>query len=249
EQVRAAGYKVYVDTRVDCMHIGDMYVNKAWVESYHKSDMDNVLLDTVKGYAEEANWWDEIWMDSNIRNIGRRKDPILNALRDHIPKGVTVADFGCGDGGMLVSFKEELDCEVYGYDFSHESIRFLKRFDIEGEIADIRKHNLNGESYHTVLFSHVLEHLKDEDIPNAMKVISGMAEEQAFIIVPKEPTLHIEHKKIYDEDMLRATVEPYFEDVDIKVIRGSPDTPKDYRHIIAHCRRPYVGKSFQEGRE
>jgi len=241
EEVRKAGYRIFADTSVDVTHIGRAIVNRAWVETYHRCNMDQELFKTINSYSVEPVWWDEMWF-KNL-DSGCERDPrvLLKELTPRIPTGVSVIDLGCGDGQVLRVLKQLNSCDVYGMDFSETAIRILGTKGIKGEVADLRKYEANGRRAHTVIMSHVLEHMTEEHVDHVVKLASDMAEEQAFIIVPQEKRLWYEHAKLYDEEELRKAVAPHFPHVEVYKILGSKAAMEHlgykYKHVIAHCHK------------
>jgi SAM-dependent methyltransferase len=161
-----------------------------------------------------------------------------------IPEKATVLDIGCGDGGLLRILKEEKACDVYGLDFSFVSIDTLKAKGIPGEVADLRTYEVNGRRAHTVILSHVLEHITDPYVDRVVKLVSDSATDQAFIIVPKEDTMWYEHVRKYNMDTLRTAVAPYFDSVDISLVERESVGPSGARdHIMAHCHKISASRS------
>lgn len=244
EEVRAAGYKVYVDTSVDCTHIGRSMTNKIWIDAYYKARMQDALDQVALEHSLEPGYWDETWFANRAMNKERRQDVLIEELAPRIPEGASVIDVGCGDGHLLRALKALRKCDVYGMDFSRQAIAALADKGVPGEVADIRTYSANGRRAHTVVLSHVLEHVKDEDMHRVLSLISDLATDQAFIIVPQEKEKWYEHVRTYDEPKLLAHVAPYFDSVEITKIKGSDAVMErnfDYRHIIAHCSKQPSG--------
>ena len=239
EEARKAGYKVYVDTTTDVTHIGRSFVNRAWVETYHRVNMDGALLDTVHEYSLEQPWWDEKWAAVLASKRERGYPSLVKEFIAKVPKGVSVIDLGCGDGSVLRALRDYNECDVFGLDFSKSSMTILKEKGIPGEQADLRVYEPNGRRAHTVILSHVLEHMTDDSVADRLvKVVSTMAEEQAFIVVPDDKDLWYEHCIMYDEAKLRAAVAPHFPFVEMHCIERNSDAPSASKHhIVAHCRK------------
>lgn len=93
----------------------------------------------------------------------KRLQFIIHTLKQHLPEGATVLDVGCGNGIIARGLGEE-GFQVYGIDVSHKAIEKARSlthmphvtFDVisaEALVAD-------GNRYHAVICSEVLEHLK-----------------------------------------------------------------------------------------
>lgn len=239
EEARKAGYKIFADTSVDVMHIGRMIVSRTWAETYHRCNMDTELIKTVKSYSMEPAWWNEKWMKSYVKRQETPYRSLIKVLVSRIPNNVSVIDLGCGDGSALRLIKELNRCDVYGIDFSQVAIRNLASKNIPGEVVDLRTYNPNGRRAHTVILSHVLEHMTVENAGRLVKTVSDLSMDQAFIVVPEESELWYEHTVKYDEASLRSITSPHFDSVDIfKVDRDSPVSVTGSKcHIVAHCHK------------
>ena len=239
EEARKAGYKIFADTSVDVMHIGRHMVGKLWVETYHRLNMDEELAKTVHQYSTESPWWDEKWLRGLARTQEYGYRSLIKEFVNKIPMKASVIDLGCGDGSALRLLREMNDCDVYGIDFSDTSVKILNKKHIPGEVADLRNYSPNGRRAHTVILSHVLEHMVSrQDADRLVKTVSDLATDQAFIVVPEEKELWYEHSVSYDEDLLRSVVSPYFESVDIYKVHRDRLTPyKSEYHIVAHCHK------------
>jgi hypothetical protein len=57
-------------------------------------------------------------------------------------------------------------------------------------VADLRNYSPNGRRAHTVILSHVLEHMGTRaEADRLVKTVSDLATDQAFIIIPKKKKL------------------------------------------------------------
>jgi 2-polyprenyl-3-methyl-5-hydroxy-6-metoxy-1,4-benzoquinol methylase len=234
ENARKAGHQVWVDTSVDCTHIGKLHVSKTWVDTYHRLGMDHEILKTIRSYSAERQWWNDKWGMEMTRKLLRVHPHITQSIQDLIPAGVRVADLGCGDGWIMEQLQKR-GIQVYGYDFSPTAIEYLKSRGMDGEVADLRTWSPNGHKYHTVILSHVLEHMQDED--RIMDVVAQMTENQAFVVVPKEKELFaMEHLRLYDEEKLLVLAKRHFENVHVSLVHRPGE--RFYGDLIAHCRGP-----------
>jgi ubiquinone/menaquinone biosynthesis C-methylase UbiE len=254
EAVRKAGYKVYVDTKVSCGHRVVDYVDRAWVETYYESNFGSVYTRKIKAISSESAWWEEEWYEKWYKKLEKRPYVYWNWVKNMVPEGVTVADLGCGDGGLLRMLKENNNNKCHGYDFANASIDCLETKGLTGTKIDLRVYEPNpNEKYNTVILSHVLEHIDDEHLYRVLKTAAEMTEDQAFIVVPKEPQLWVEHKRLYTEDLLLSQVSKFFDDVELHFVEYTPvpgEGPKvedlnkrlekEYQHIVAHCKSPKI---------
>lgn len=234
ENARKAGCQVFVDTSVDCTHLGKLHVSKTWVDTYHRLDMDHEILKTIRSYSAERQWWDDKWGMNQVRKTLRVSPHITSFIENHVPPDASVADLGCGDGWIMEQFHKRGN-PVYGFDFSQTGIQYLKDRGMDGEVVDLRTWSPNGHRYHTVILSHVLEHMRDED--RIMATVRDMTQEQAFVVVPKEKQLFVmEHLRLYDEESLLKVASRHFEDVTVALVHRPGD--RFYGDLIAHCRKP-----------
>ena len=238
EEVRKAGYQIFADTSVDVTHVGRSYINRAYVETYHRLNMDQEIYNTVNAHSLEPAWWDEKWSQHLVSGRERSQKLLVSDLMERIPPKSTVIDMGCGDGQLLRILKQSHECDVFGMDFSDASIRILQDKGIPGEVVDLRTYTPNGRTASTVILSHVLEHMTDAHVGRVIQLVADMTTDQAFIVVPHDKQLWYEHCKVYDDDSLRAAVTPYFDSVEVFRVERDDKVPSlaDY-HIVAHCRK------------
>jgi 2-polyprenyl-3-methyl-5-hydroxy-6-metoxy-1,4-benzoquinol methylase len=226
EIARKHGFKVYVDTSIDCTHRHSIAINKLYVEAYHESGMEDIMRKKLQDWSSEPSWWNEKWMEVAIKRREQIHLPEVDYIVDNVPEGVNVGDIGCGSGYALHRLKQERDCKGHGYDFSKMAIDVLETRGLTGEVCDVRTFNPNGASYHTVICSHLIEHVDDEYEERLVKTIAKMAKEQAFISVPYEDKLWIEHKRLYTERKLKKLLKPHFAEVKVMTLGDG---------ILAHC--------------
>jgi SAM-dependent methyltransferase len=249
--LKEAGYKIYVDTRVNCGHRVIDYIERTWVNAYYASNFAAVYTEEMRKATSHSGWWEEEWYEKWYKNIEKKPRVFWDWLIERIPEEVTVADLGCGDGGLLRFLRDENNNEVFGYDFARASIDCLEWKKMPGKVADLRHYEPDPkEKYNTVILCHVLEHIDDEHIDRVLKTVAEMTEDQAFVVVPKEPKQWIEHKRLYDDDMLLDQLAPHFDDVELHAVEYTPvpgegpkvdefnERMKDYRHIVANCKSP-----------
>jgi len=163
-----------------------------------------------------------------------------SVLAELIPDRVSVGDFGCGVSSLLLKLKYQKKCNVMGYDFSNECVKYMNSLNIPTTLADITTFEPNGHKYHTMVVSHLLEHLEENDIGKAVKTVRDMSEVQAIFVVPQEKNKskqNKEHKRIYTTKTLKQAVEPYFSKVKIHKIKPRDDEKDVWvnRGLVAQC--------------
>ena len=234
---KQAGYKIYIDTNVDCGHISKIMINRYWAEMYNRYDVDSMLHEVTTAYASKPCWWDEIWRTESEQHVIRGAIHLLDVIIPLVPYGSSVADLGCGDGGIIRGFRAITGSPVVGYDFSKESIRRLEEAGVPGKLADLRTFTpSDDERFHTVVCSHVLEHLTEDEAKHVVWAASTMCTHQAIFITPdNEYPPHIEHKQTVDEKKMLSWVRGYFDEVDI--MRAPYARAKNLNHLIAVCKK------------
>jgi hypothetical protein len=113
--LQEVGYKIYVDTRVDCGHRVVDYVNRPWIEAYYKSRFAKAYTDTIQNMTSESGWWEEQWYERWYKKLEKRPTVFWEWLMAKIPKGSTVGDLGCGDGGLMRKLTADNDNDCYEF--------------------------------------------------------------------------------------------------------------------------------------
>jgi 2-polyprenyl-3-methyl-5-hydroxy-6-metoxy-1,4-benzoquinol methylase len=94
----------------------------------------------------------------------KRLNFIIQALKDKLPEGAEVLDVGCGNGVISRSLGEK-GFHVRGIDVSDRTIekaKSLNRFpNVHFEVVSAEQLLTNGQQYHAVICSEVLEHLRE----------------------------------------------------------------------------------------
>lgn len=226
DDVKKAGYDIYVDTKVDCIHTpSNIQINKSFVEAYHASNFDAIEDEKAKEYTTTSEYWDSVYAIERIEHKNRYYKDQYAYVMENVKQGSKVADIGCGRGLFLRVLKKEKNCECFGYDLSQEAINELKQYGIEGWVGDFSKHLIHSETerYASIIISHVIEHLKEEDIDPFMKGIVSIMNDwsEAFFLVPtfeKKGELWLEHRRIYNQKTLSELMKKYFQNISIKKI-------------------------------
>lgn len=220
EGAKKAGYKVYVDTLVQCDHVGSVHVNDLWVRSYYAADVDGVSYRIAKEDARESQYWEERHFADKVQRIRRVYPGEWKFICSQIPENSLVAEVGCGPGFLMTMLKKERKCSCYGFDLSQTAIKEVKRRGFDGEVADFRTHQVNGKMFDHVIASHVLEHMID-DVAFIEKLASLLKTKEGKVIVGV-PTENIgliselEHQRVYDASSLKQVMGKVFSDVIIK---------------------------------
>ena len=114
----------------------------------------------------------------------KRLDFIIDVLRSKLPAGAQVLDVGCGNGVISRSLGEK-GFNVQGVDVSPKAIeraRSLNKFsNVKFDVVSAEQLVANGQQYHAVICSEVLEHLNE---PNKLlKVLHEILKEDGVLIV------------------------------------------------------------------
>jgi len=214
-----AGYKVHVDTSVDCGHRMVLTVDKMYVEAFHRSKMVEVVKELLKEYGVDTQsrraerdridmveevaqyamvmdtpntpeYWNLKWRGEFIEPAKIiQRAEVDDVVTKLVPDGESVGDFGCGITTTLMKLKYQKKCSVMGYDFSKECVEYMETLGIPVTLTDLRTFEPNGHKYHTMIMSHVLEHFVDSDVDSVLQKIRDMTEYQAIIVVPQEKSM------------------------------------------------------------
>ncbi|MDP4218096.1 MAG: methyltransferase domain-containing protein [Bacteroidota bacterium] len=94
----------------------------------------------------------------------KRLDFIIAALKAGLPEGAEVLDVGCGNGVISRSLGEQ-GFRVRGIDVSQKTIekaRSLNRWpNVQFDVVSAEQLVADGQRYHAIICSEVLEHLND----------------------------------------------------------------------------------------
>lgn len=225
ENAKKAGYKVYVDTLVQCDHVGYTNVNDIYVQSYYESKFQDVTDRVLKSRARESQYWEERHFSDKVQRLKRVYPAEWNYICSLIPEGSTIAEIGCGTGNLMELLKEERKCDCYGIDFSSIAIDEVKRKGFEGEVADFRKYKANGKLFDHVISSHVLEHMIDD--VDFLKRMASLLKDKSGKVIVSVPVKNvgiseIEHYRLYTPETLKETMEKVFNNVYVET------TPRIY---------------------
>ena len=222
-EVKKAGYKIYVDTSVNCIHTTHLDVDQLWIDAFYKSNFQEIYNNLIKEETQTDFYWDRIWLyekEHGINRIYTFKE--LKPYLDKIPKGSSVADVGCGQGIILKYLKDTRKCECFGYDISPYAIEQLEHQGIDGMVADFRTYEPDEDSADYIIASHILEHMKDDK--DFVRKIAKMTKKEALFSVPIKNlgiTAEIEHQRLYTEKSFRKLLETYFKNVEIEKLENA----------------------------
>ena len=166
-RAKEKGYKVFVDSDVNCGHWRMQEVEKTFAEAMYASDFASKVVGASARSAAEAPYWNELWLREKITSHARA--PFYGAEHDYIlgliPKRSNLIDFGCGPGEFMARAWKERSCKCAGVDFSAEAIEAVAKMDFQGIRADLRTYEANGQSFtfDVAVSNHVVEHVEDDD--------------------------------------------------------------------------------------
>lgn len=225
--IKKAGYKVYVDTLVQCSHVGQFAVDDLWVKAYERANMSQHLHDVTKENARSKRYWDECHLEDKVRRRKRLYSGEWGYIVDQLPANSKVAEVGCGMGHLMKMMKEGKNCDCYGYDLSSVAIQELKVAGFKGEVADFRTFKPDGKKYDYVVSSHVLEHMVD-DVGFLKKCSSLLKNGNGKVIVSvptadKHPISIMEHQRLYNQKSFREVMGEVFGKVSVKKVHKSAD--------------------------
>jgi 2-polyprenyl-3-methyl-5-hydroxy-6-metoxy-1,4-benzoquinol methylase len=114
----------------------------------------------------------------------KRLDFIIEVLRSQLPAGAEVLDVGCGNGVISRSLGEK-GFTVQGIDVSAKAIeraRSLNKYsNVKFDVVSAEQLVANGQQYHAVICSEVLEHLNEP--AKLLKVLHEILKENGVLIV------------------------------------------------------------------
>jgi SAM-dependent methyltransferase len=147
-----------------CDLLHEFYLNK----KMSKEDAEFYVLEKVKKLKVSKNPFSyNIWLEKLI--------PYLKNKFEIQGEGMTILDFGCGSGEMVILLRH-LGVEAYGYDIYHDEIKLAQNLAIENDISESIffsdktefKNHLKGRSVDILTSFSVIEHLSDK---NFLKMI------------------------------------------------------------------------------
>lgn len=114
----------------------------------------------------------------------KRLDFIINTLKAQLPEGAEVLDVGCGNGVITRSLGAR-GFVVKGVDISEKAIekaKSLNKFpNVSFEVRSAEQLVADGQKYHAVICSEVLEHLNDPGM--LLKVLHQILHDTGVLIV------------------------------------------------------------------
>ena len=114
----------------------------------------------------------------------KRLDFIIEVLRSQLPTGAEVLDVGCGNGVISRSLGEK-GFNVQGIDVSEKAIEKAKSLNksnnVKFDVVSAEQLVANGQQYHAVICSEVLEHLNEP--ARLLKVLHEILKEDGVLIV------------------------------------------------------------------
>lgn len=217
ERVKAAGFRIYVDTAINSAHGKFQYFDQTWAEGFHHSQMVEHMDGVIHRQSLEADYWDTVWQDEFLK--GRERDEqyaqTFKEVVDQVSEGAKVADVGCGAGVLMKRLRETKRAECTGYDFSEQAVEIIHKNGFEGRVVDVRNFDVNGDSgkFDVVVATHVLEHMQDDkQFLNLLKALCKKGG-QVIIATPSNPDIQdiVEHVRGYNDQEMSILMASVFE--------------------------------------
>lgn len=217
------GYKIYVDTTVTSDHGKLFYPSQLFIEAFNEGGMLEKMDGILHRQTLESDYWDTLWQMEGIKGTKREAEHYPQTLKDLtelIPEGATVADMGCGLGGIMQHLRDSKKAVCKGFDFSEKAIEIVKADGFEGEVADFRNFNPNGDTgrFDVVYSAHTIEHLQeDEKYVEAMKQLCKQGGKVVIATAWREEIQgHFEHVRGYTQEGLETLLQKHFGQVTVR---------------------------------
>ena len=96
-----------------------------------------------------------------------------------------ILDFGCGDGRLVKELIVKGENKSYGVDISKKALTFAKLFskDEKNKIFFHDLKSLNQSDFDFVIATEVLEHIHENELPNALKDIFEIMNNEGYFLV------------------------------------------------------------------
>jgi 2-polyprenyl-3-methyl-5-hydroxy-6-metoxy-1,4-benzoquinol methylase len=221
ERVKAAGFKIYVDTSINSAHGKFQYFDQTWAEGFHHSQMVDHMDGVIHRQALESDYWDTVWQEEFLRGTEREEQyaDTFKTILEKVPENAAVADVGCGPGVLMKRLKESKNAQCTGYDFSEEAVEIVKGKGFEGRVVDARNFDVNGDGgkFDVVVATHVLEHMQEDK--QFLYLLKQLCKKggQVIIATPaiKEVQDIVEHVRGYNDEEISALMASVFESSEI----------------------------------
>ena len=124
----------------------------------------------------------------------------------------SLLDIGCGDGRLIHMIKSDVPLAT-GADLSAPAIAFARAFNptvefVLGDFAAIKR------KYEWITLIEVLEHIPDEQMAEFIRNAAHLLQDNGRLLI-SVPTVNVplnkKHYRHYSLDLLKTTIEPYFE--------------------------------------
>lgn len=152
----------------------------------NKEIFDN-YLSTHYSKCEKTNFNND---EEVLKLLNKNKLPIdhnLQALfESKIDKNSKILDLGCGYGSFLYFLKMHGYKDVVGVDISGEEIALCNRFFESYKLSKIDIFDYIGatkEKFDVIYLSHVLEHIKKEQLLGFLETVKNLLNETGFFII------------------------------------------------------------------
>ncbi len=192
------------------------------------------------------------WTDENIKkfwdyesNFKERYftyqvgDKVVEHFKDNLKNKKSVLDYGCGAGFLIKHLLKE-NIDVYGLDFSEESVRkvnekYQDNSHFKGAYTPIEFNSINRK-FDIVFIIEVIEHLDDEKLSQALGYIKTILAEggKAIFTTPNDEDLsksmiycpeancvfhRWQHVRSWSEQTLGAYLLKYFDSAEVATIK------------------------------
>lgn len=171
----------------DLLH--KFYLNK----KMSKEDAAFYALEKIKKLKVSKDLFSyNIWLEKLI--------PFLRNKFEIQGEGMTILDFGCGSGEMVILLRQ-LGVEAYGYDIYHDEIKLAQSLAIENGISESIffsdkakfKNHLKGKNVDILTSFSVIEHLSDENFLKMIDDFDDIVSHGFYGLVPSKYKIVDDH--------------------------------------------------------
>ncbi len=145
--------------------------------------MEKERNNVYKVYDQISEWFDE----HRSKELIMEKH-YLDLIAQHIPRGSSILDVGCGTGEPLANYFLQQGYDYTGVDASHKMIERCKKSHPQGLwlLADMRKLQLE-QHFNLVIAWHSFFHLPIEDQPQTLKLMAEFVKPKGLLVFTSGP--------------------------------------------------------------